>query len=243
MKQLIHLLALLSASPLCAQKPTLAANATPSATASVVAPDPVTKAAGDKRLFEFHAEGLEIKAALAAFARANNLNVVPDGDVTGTVTLDVHDLPLEQMLRALLEAHDVSWREEHGLIRVRNTETRVFKIDYLRLSRKGVGKNSATLGSGTSGGGAGGGAGGGGGGGGGAGGGGAGGQGGGTTISSTTSSVDLNSDNTTDFWTELTAEMGLILTAAGKGSLAINKTAGVIQVTDRPSALKRVEEY
>src|ERR1044071_2845766 len=42
----------------------------------------VARAAGDKRLFEFHAENLELKAALALFARGNKLNIVPDNDVT-----------------------------------------------------------------------------------------------------------------------------------------------------------------
>src|ERR1043166_214958 len=48
----------------------------------------------------------DLKTALALFARANNLNIVPDNDVTGVVTLDVHDLPLDLMMRALLEAND-----------------------------------------------------------------------------------------------------------------------------------------
>ena len=92
-----------------------------------------------------------MKAALATFARANNLNIVPDNDVTGTVTVDLRDLPLEQVMRALLEAADCSWKEEGGLIRVRNTETRTFAVDYLRLTRKGIGMSSALLGSGGSG--------------------------------------------------------------------------------------------
>src|SRR2546428_255853 len=49
----------------------------------------VAKAAGDKRLFEFHAENLELKSALALFAHGNKLNIVPDNDVTGQITLDV----------------------------------------------------------------------------------------------------------------------------------------------------------
>jgi hypothetical protein len=112
----------------------------------------LAKAAGERRLFGFHAENLDLKAALAVFARANELNIVPDNDVTGTVTLDVRDLPLHQMMRALLEASDCAWQEEGGLIRVRNTETRMFNIDYLRLSRQGKGESKATLGSGAVGG-------------------------------------------------------------------------------------------
>lgn len=180
-----------------------------------------TQIAG-RKLYSFHAVDLELKAALALFARANGLNIVPDQDVTGQVTLDVQDLPLERLMQALLEAHDFSWSTEEGLIRVRARESREFWIDYLRLSRKGMGTSSATLASGMSGGGGGGGGGGG---------------------SSGGSSVNLTADNTVNFWVELKEELAKMLTAAGRDSIAINMTAGVIQISDRPSALKRVTRY
>jgi MSHA biogenesis protein MshL len=55
--------------------------------------------------------------------------------------------------------------------------------------------------------------------------------------------VNVSADNPIDFWKEITQELGSMLTPTGRESLAINKTAGIIQVTDRPSALKRVESY
>src|SRR6185436_1060377 len=112
--------------------------------------DALAEGSKGKTLYSFSADAMELKAALAAFARANNLNIVPDNDVAGNVTLDVRDLPLQQMMRALLEAADCTWREESGLIRVRNTETKTFTVDYLRMSRKGMGNNSAMLSSGSS---------------------------------------------------------------------------------------------
>jgi MSHA biogenesis protein MshL len=196
-----------------------------------------------KALYSFQAQDLDLKTALAIFARANNLNIIPDNDITGTITMDVHGLSLEEMMRAFLESGDCSWREEGGLIRIRNRETRTFSVDYLRLSRKGTGQNSAMLASGNSsgGGGLGGGGSGGGGGGGGSGGGGV------TSVGNTSSyggsSVNLTADNSVDFWKELKVEISFMLTDDGKKTLAINMTAGLIQVTDRPSALKRVENY
>ena len=210
------------------------------------APPPGPEAhVADKKLYSFAANDLELKAALAMFARANDLNIVPDNDVTGTVTLDVRGLPLDQMMRALLEAHDCTWSEQDGLIRVRITETRLFKVDYLRLSRTGQGQSSAMLAAGSTGGGMGGGMGGGigggmGGGMGGAGGGMGGGMGGGGGGGS---SISLTADNPVDFWKELKDELSVLLTDKGKNSIAINMTAGLIQITDRPSALRRVEGY
>jgi len=217
---------------------------------NVVSPDAearkaaVEKAAGDKRLFGFRAKNTELKEALAIFADANNLNIVPDLDVTGEVTLDVHDLPLGKMMQAMLEANDLTWSEEQGLIRVRAVESRNFVVDYLRLIRTGQGTSAVTLSSsglsssgGQGGGGQGGGGsvGGGGGSGGSSGGGGVGGQ--------TGSQMNLKLDNAVEFWKELEEQIGKMLTARGKEGLAINKTAGLVQVTDRPSALKRVEDY
>jgi len=208
---------------------------------------PGTEASANKTLYTFKAAGLELKAALALFAQANNLNIVPDNDVTGTVTLDVRDLPLESIMRALLEANDYSWSLDHGLIRVRGAETRTFQIDYLRMNRTGSGTSSANLASGAAGGGGaagGAGAGGGGGGGGGAaaGGGGAGGGAGGGG-GSNGSSVALTAQNPVNFWQELKGELDKLVTEKGRENLAINMTAGLIQVTDRPSALKRIEGY
>jgi len=140
-------------------------------------------------------------------------------------------------MKALLEASDCSWREEGGLIRVRNCETRTFTVDYLRLSRKGVGQSSAMLASGTSGqsgqiGGGGGGI----------------GQGTGApgvagSTGAGSSSVNILADNPIDFWKELKEELAFMLTEQGKRTLAINMTAGIVQVTDRPSALKNVEHF
>ncbi len=208
------------------------------APASAPAAIPPAPAAEVKQLYAFKAEELELKTALAQFARANNLNIIPDRDVVGTVTLDVHDLPLEQMLRALLEDGDCLWKEDGGLIRVRNTETKTFNVDYLRLSRTSVGQSSATLASGSTGGG------GGSSGGGGGGGGNSGSSGGGSSSSiSGASSVNMTASNPVDFWKELKEELGALLTEKGRAGLAINMTAGLVQVTDRPSALKRVQDY
>jgi MSHA type pilus biogenesis protein MshL len=101
------------------------------------------------------------------------------------------------------------------------------------------------LGSGAIGGGGAGGMGGGGGGamGGGGGGMGAGGGAGGTAFGGGSSTVNLTADNPVDFWKEMKEELNFILTERGKATLAINRTAGLVQVTDRPSALKRVEQY
>ncbi|MFM2082942.1 MAG: hypothetical protein RL380_1633, partial [Verrucomicrobiota bacterium] len=232
-----------TAAPAAAHPAQLEAPAAPViAIAAVTAPEPAPAPApaapaaptvndemAGKIVKSFRADNLDLKSALALFASQNNLNIVPDNDITGTVTLDVHDLPLEQMMRALLEAGDCSWVDEGGLIRVRNNATRTFIVDYLRLKRSGIGNSSATLSSATGGslsGSSG---------------------GGGSSISSSgnvsSSAITLTSDSSTDFWMELRAELSALLTEGGRNSLAINRTAGIIEITDRPSVLKKIEHY
>jgi MSHA type pilus biogenesis protein MshL len=194
-----------------------------------------------KQVFSFRAQDLELKSALAMFARANNLNIVPDSDVTGTVTVDLREVPLAEAMESLLLSSDCLWKQQNNLIRVRAAETRTFKVDYLRMIRTGSGSSSANLASASSGSGngSGGGAGGGSGGGGGGGGSGGGAGGGGPAGSS----VNVQQDNPVEFWKELREELGHLLTEKGKGTLAINMTAGLIQVTDRPAALERMSSY
>src|SRR2546423_1197461 len=93
-------------------------------------------------LFSFHADALPIKQAIAMFGRANHLNIVPDLDVEGNVTVDFQDLPLDLAMHALLEANGFYFSQEGSLIRIRNHETRLFQIDYIHVTRAGQGSNA-----------------------------------------------------------------------------------------------------
>jgi MSHA type pilus biogenesis protein MshL len=57
------------------------------------------------------------------------------------------------------------------------------------------------------------------------------------------SSVNLTAQNPVNFWSELQGELEKLVSPRGKDGLAVNMTSGIIQVTDRPSALKRIEHY
>lgn len=95
--------------------------------------------------FSFRADGVPIKQALALFARANNLTIVPDLDVQGAVTVDFHDLPLDLAMSALLEANGYYCVQVGKLLRVRNQETRLFQIDYIRVTRGSQGSNEVQI--------------------------------------------------------------------------------------------------
>ena len=53
--------------------------------------------------------------------------------------------------------------------------------------------------------------------------------------------MQLTAENSVHFWGELREDLERLLTPRGRESLAINSTAGLIVITDRPSAVRRVE--
>jgi MSHA biogenesis protein MshL len=178
--------------------------------------------------FSFSAEGVPIKQALALFARANGLNIVPDLDVDGEVTVDFRDLPLDLAMSALLEANGYYFTREGRLLRVRNRETRLFHVDYIQGTRSGQGSSAVQISSGGSSSG---------GGGGGSSSGGSGGSSGGSegSVMTVTNSATIN------FWSELGDQLKTMISP--KGSYTINSLAGTVMVTDSHQTVQTVAHY
>lgn len=188
----------------------------------------------DQKLYSFTARDLDVKDALALFARNNNLNIVADPDIAGAVTVDFRNLTLEKSMDAILDTFGYYAEVDQGLIRVKKTKTSFFSVDYIRLTRTGTGSTGATISSGSGGAGASvGAAGGGGAGGGGAAAGGAAGSGG-----SDGASMSISKTDTLRFWDELEEQLKSMLTPAGK--IAINRTVGSIMVTDQKHTVDRI---
>ena len=101
------------------------------------------------RLYSFRARQLDIRDALIIFARANGLNLISDPDLTGVVSVDFTDVPLNRAFEVLLSSLGYAWEQKAGVIRVRSTITRSFELDYIRGSRSG---SASATGSGTGGG-------------------------------------------------------------------------------------------
>lgn len=184
---------------------------------------------GDGRLYSFSAKDLDIRDALAMFARSNELNIVPDPDVTGVVSVEFRNLPIEKCLEAILGAFGYYAEASGGLIRVRNLRTEFFTVDYLRLIRTGNGSSSANISSASgesSGGGA----------------GSAGGSGGGgDSGGGDSTSVSISKSDSVDFWSEIETQLKEMLSPVGK--IAINRVSGTIMVTDQKSTVDRISTY
>jgi MSHA type pilus biogenesis protein MshL len=179
------------------------------------------------KLYSFEAKDLDVKDALTLFARNNGVNIVPDPDVTGQVTVDFRNLTLDKSMQAILDAFNYYAEVDGGLIRVRKTKTEMFNVDYVRLNRTGNGSTGANITSSSGGGG-----------GGGTGGGGAGGASGGAGDGT---SVSISKTDTIRFWEELDEQLKTILSPNGK--VTMNRTVGTIMVTDQKANVDRVGLY
>ena len=177
-------------------------------------------------LFSFSAEDVPIKQALALFARANHLNIVPDLDVEGSVTVDFRDLPLDLAMSALLEANGYYFVQDGRLIRVRNRETRIFQIDYIHVTRAGQGSNAVQIssgGSGSSGGGS------------------AGGSSGAGSGGSEGSTMTLTNSSTINFWGDLNDELKTLV--SDKGSFSVNSLAGTVMIRDTHRNVEAIAQF
>ena len=181
-----------------------------------------------QKLYSFSAKDLEVKDALTLFARNNELNIVPDPDISGQVTVDFRNLTLEKSMEAIIDTFNYYAEVDGGLIRVRKTKTEFFTVDYVRLNRSGNASTSANISSGSSGGG----------GGGSTGGGSAGGAAGGSGDST---SVSISKTDNIKFWDELEQQLTSILSPVGK--LAINRMVGNIMITDHKANVDRIGNY
>jgi hypothetical protein len=107
-------------------------------------------ASGGWAAYSFSAKDLDIKDALALFARSNELNIISDPDVTGTVSVEFRNLPIEKSMEAILGSFGYYAEASGGLIRVHSQRTEFFTVDYLRLIRSGNGSSSANISSSSS---------------------------------------------------------------------------------------------
>jgi MSHA biogenesis protein MshL len=195
--------------------------ATPPASAGAEAP----------QTFSFRAENLPVKQALALFARANNLNIVPDLDVEGSVTVDFRDLPLDLAMSALLDANGFYAVQDGRLLRVKKTETRVFQIDYIHVTRAGEGSNAVKISSGAANGQ-----------------GGSGSGGGGSSSSSSGaggqnegSTMTVTNTSTVNFWGDLGEQLKSMVSPTG--SFTVNSLAGTVLVRDNHRNIEMIADY
>lgn len=90
---------------------------------------------GQPQLYSFKARNLPVRDALGMLAKAHGLNIVVDPDVTGSITVDFQNVPMNRAFDILLSSLGYAWQQEQGVVRVYARITRTFEIDYIRARR------------------------------------------------------------------------------------------------------------
>jgi len=82
----------------------------------------------------------EIKEVLLALAKKSDFNIIVDPDVSGTVTVDLKKVALNEVLESLLIPLNLEFHQKGKFIRIYKPrlETRVFTLNYVAIKRKGT---------------------------------------------------------------------------------------------------------
>jgi MSHA biogenesis protein MshL len=166
-----------------------------------------------------------------------NLSLIPDPGLDQTFIGQLNNVTLREALDLMLEPVGLDYSVRGNVIRVfpRELETRLYSVDYVITQRGGSRSMSASTGATGAGGGAttagat----------------GGAGVVGGGATAGGASggggSSSSIGGNDAPDLFGQL--EEGLMALLSADGSLNINRTAALLQVTDRTGRFDRIEQY
>lgn len=195
-----------------------------------------------EKLFSFFARDASIQDVLLSFSRESDLNIVIDPEVSGKVTIDLKRVTLREALDEILFPLGWTYRIDGRFIQITRPqmETRLFTLNYLTTKRTGKRDVYASTGGGI--------------------------QATGTNIgqqgivstgSTRAGYSDLISTDEMDMWRDIQGGLETIIFGSveekekaaltrvdRKGKkLAINKSTGVILVTDYPINLNKVASY
>jgi MSHA biogenesis protein MshL len=198
-----------------------------------------------EKLFSFFARDASIQDVLLAFSRESDLNIVIDPEISGKVTIDLKRVTLREALDAILFPLGWTYRIDGRFIQITRPqmETRLFTLNYISTKRTGKREIYASTGGGLQTGAL------------------LGQQGAASSGGTRTGFSDLVSIDEMDIWVEIQRGLETIIFGSAdekapdkekatlarvdeKGKkLVINKSTGVIWVTDYPVNLNKVASY
>ena len=189
-----------------------------------------------ERLYSLSYREAEIRDVLMAFSRESSYNIIVDPEVAGKVTVDLKKVTLARALDSLVRPLGLDFKQEGRFIYIAKPrmETRMYHLNYLAVVRSGSSVVSGTGGAGastttTS---------------------------GGVATSTTGSQVvsQVKSEEVSNLWSEIEGrdkdgklddkvKTGIRALLSEKGSVAVNKMASALMVTDFPKNLETIEKF
>ncbi|MHB1140553.1 MAG: pilus (MSHA type) biogenesis protein MshL [Sulfuricaulis sp.] len=147
-------------------------------------------------------------------------------DVSGTISLNLKEATVPEALSVIRQVYGYEYRREGNrfFILGSDMQTRMFPVNYLNLSRKGLSDTrvaasgltatGATAGAGAA-----------------------------ATSTQGASGVQIQTQTQADFWKDLTTALTAIVGADGGRKVIINPQAGIVLVRAMPDELRLVEDY
>ena len=146
-------------------------------------------------------------------------------DVHGTISLNLKEVTVPEALGAIRDVYGYEYRREGNrfFILGNDIQTRIFPVNYLNLSRKGLSNTrvaasglstTGTTGTTTT-----------------------------ATAATTAGGVQIQTQTDADFWKDLTTALVAIVGAEGRRKVIVNPQAGIVVVRAMPDELRLVQEY
>jgi MSHA biogenesis protein MshL len=186
--------------------------------------------------FDITVKEMPARELLLSLVSDTSRNMTMDANLSGTVTLSLRSVTVEDALSALTDVYGYSWeRRPYGYhVRSAGLQTRLFQVDYLDLKRVGQSETRVSSGEVSS------------------------------SASSANDGIDngtgnevitsgnsqeaiagsiVTTDSTTDVWSGLQATLSMIVGAGEGRSVVVSPTAGVVVVRAFASELNDVDAF
>ena len=183
----------------------------------------------EKRL-EIAASGVEAKNFFAALVEDSVYSVAVHPDVTGTITLNLQDVTLEETINVVTELYGYDIRTSGNVIQVypAGMRTETFPLDYLFVKRfglsstsinsGGVSENDPNSGNNNN-------------------------NSGNQNNQNTISGTNIYTENESDFWTELKETLKVLIGEEEGRSVIISPQAGLVTVRALPKEIDAVRRF
>ncbi len=173
-------------------------------------------------VFDITVNNLDAQEFFLSIVEGTAYNVVVHPGVTGAISLNLKGVTIPSVMESLRDVYGYDFQRTGAIFRIlpATLQTRLFKVDYLRVTRTGQSQTRISSGQlsdrvGTT----------------------------GTTAGSGATANEVKTESKSDFWTELEVSLQALVGAAEGRSVVVSPQSGVVVVRALPNELRNVELF